>query len=98
MKTSEQQEAVAVHTVELFDRACELARQLGYEVRREWLGGATGGCCEFGGRKWIFLDLSLSQIEQLDQIRNALLEMPELQDARLGPTMQTLLGRPKQAA
>ncbi len=87
-----------MHTVELLDRACELARQMGYEVRREWLGGATGGRCEFGGRKWIFLDLSLSQIEQLDQLRTALLELPELRQIEISPSLQGFLGIVHRAA
>lgn len=87
-----------MHTVELLDQASELARQMGFEVRREWLGGATGGRCEFGGRKWIFLDLSLSQIEQLDQLRTALLELPELSLSNVSPSLQGFLGITQRAA
>ena len=86
------QEAVEVHTIDFMEAACNLAESLGYQVRREWLGGATGGRCEFAGRKWIFVDMSLSKLEQLDQIKVALQESPELQQAELEPTMQWFLG------
>jgi len=62
----------AMHAVEKLERAKELAENAGYTVRHEWLGGAGGGACEFAGRKWIFVDLSLSVIEQLDQVAGAL--------------------------
>lgn len=61
-----------MHTVELLERLKELAHDAGYTVRHEWLGGVGGGACEFAGRKWIFIDLSLSVVEQLDQVAAAL--------------------------
>jgi hypothetical protein len=36
------------------------------------LGGSGGGACEFGGRKWLFVDLALTVDEQLDQIGRVL--------------------------
>jgi hypothetical protein len=65
-----------MHTVELLERLKELAENAGYTVRHEWLGGVGGGACEFAGRKWIFVDLSLSVVEQLDQIAEALAADP----------------------
>ena len=65
-----------MHTVEALERVKELAEQAGYTVRQEWLGGAGGGACYFAGRKWIFIDLSLSVIEQLDQVAGALRDDP----------------------
>jgi len=61
-----------MHTVEMLERLKEVAENAGYTVRHEWLGGVAGGACEFAGRKWIFLDLSLSVLEQLDQMTAAL--------------------------
>jgi hypothetical protein len=61
-----------MHTVEMLERLKELAGNAGYTVRHEWLGGVGGGKCEFAGRKWIFVDLSLSVVEQLDQVAAAL--------------------------
>jgi len=67
-----------MHTVEMLEQLKELAENAGYTVRQEWLGGAGGGACEFAGRKWIFLDLSLSIVEQLDQVAGALKNEPAI--------------------
>jgi hypothetical protein len=66
-----------MHTVDLLEQAISAAQALGYEVRLEWLGGAAGGACEFGGKRWVFIDLALSADEQLEQVIEAL-----QQDAR----------------
>lgn len=47
-------------------------KRLGVRVRSEWLGGETGGGCEIGGVRWVFIDLSLSVDEQLGQLSDAL--------------------------
>ena len=60
-----------MHTVQTLERLKELAEQAGFTVRHEWLGGVAGGACEFAGRKWIFVDLSLSVVEQLEQLAEA---------------------------
>ena len=65
-----------MHTVELMDQAIIAARKLGYDVRHEWLGGVAGGGCEVAGRKWLFVDLSLSAVEQLEQVCRVLEEDP----------------------
>lgn len=65
-----------MHTVEMLERLEAVAAQAGYTVRHEWLGGAGGGACEFAGRKWIFVDLSLPVVEQLDQLAGALKNEP----------------------
>lgn len=61
-----------MHTIEKLERLKELAEDAGYTVRQEWLGGVAGGACQFAGRKWLFIDLSLSVIEQLEQVAAAL--------------------------
>ena len=65
-----------MHAVEKLERLKELAAEAGYTVRHEWLGGAGGGACQFAGRKWIFIDLSLSVLEQLEQVAAALQDDP----------------------
>jgi len=65
-----------MHTVQTMEHLKELAQQAGYVVRHEWLGGVAGGACEFAGRKWIFVDLSLSVVEQLEQLAEALRSDP----------------------
>ncbi len=58
--------------VERLEAALEQARRLGLHIRCEPLEGAPGGVCEFGGRKWLFVDLTLTAAEQLDQVLAAL--------------------------
>ncbi len=67
-----------MHTVELMERAICVAREMGYGVRQEWMGGCGGGACEVGGRKWIFLDVALTTTEQLDQLTSALQSDPAI--------------------
>jgi hypothetical protein len=61
-----------MRTVELLEQAVCAAQELGYRIRHEWLGGGGGGACEYGGRKWLFVDLALTIDEQLDQIGRVL--------------------------
>ncbi len=80
-----------MHTVELLEHALSVAEQLGYGVRQEWLGGAGGGACEFAGRKWIFVDLALNAVDQLEQVRNALKADPTVYTLDTSPAMRKLL-------
>ena len=59
-------------TVERFERAVLEARRRGFEVRFEALQGTAGGLCEFGAKRWIFVDLTAQVGEQLEQILTAL--------------------------
>jgi hypothetical protein len=81
-----------MHTVELLEQTIGAAEKLGYGVRHEWLGGTGGGACEFAGRKWIFVDLSLSVIEQLDQVTEALRSDPAAALIPLPPAVHATLG------
>ncbi len=67
-----------MHTVDMVKEAVALAQHAGYRIRQEYLGGAMGGGCEFGGQKWVFLDLSLGPVDQLDQILEALRHDPDV--------------------
>lgn len=80
-----------MHTVDLLEQALALAARLGYQVRQEWLGECGGGACEYGGRKWLFVDLSLSTIEQLSQVVDALRHDPQLTAAGLPASLTRLL-------
>ncbi|HTN76953.1 MAG TPA: hypothetical protein VL096_16960 [Pirellulaceae bacterium] len=81
-----------MHTVELLEQSLALAERIGYSVRHEWLGGTGGGACEFGGRKWLFVDLALNAIEQLEQVKEALQREPALALLELPPGLRTVLG------
>lgn len=80
-----------MHTVELLEQSLALAERLGYSIRHEWLGGTGGGACEFGGKKWIFVDLALNVVEQLDQVTEALQADPALHLVEIPLAMQAPL-------
>ena len=86
-----------MHTVELLEEAIALATRSGIGVRQEWFGGSTAGACEFNGRKWIFVDLSLSLHEQLEQVLEALRELGELAEPAPSRRLQSLLNSRKAA-
>lgn len=81
-----------MHTVELLDRALTIAAGLGYGIRHEWLGGATGGVCEIAGQQWLFVDLSLNPIEQLDQVIRALQQDARIHTVAVPALLQEPLG------
>ena len=81
-----------MHTVELREQALAVAEQLGYRIREEWMGGSGGGYCEFAGRKWIFVDLALNAVEQLEQIAEALRSDPAVGTVTLSRPLRMLLG------
>jgi hypothetical protein len=86
-----------MHTVELLERLKDVAEQAGYTVRLEWLGGVGGGACEFAGRKWIFIDLALSVVEQVEQVQAALAADPAVQFVRTSPTVRHCLAERRAA-
>jgi hypothetical protein len=57
-----------MHTVEMLDRALELARQAGYKIRQEWLDECRGGGCVVKGQKWLFIDPTRSPRDQLEDV------------------------------
>ena len=86
-----------MHSVEMLERMMEAAERAGYTVRLEWLGGAGGGACEFGGRKWIFVDLALSVVEQLDLVAAALKDDPAVRTSEAPPAVRQYLGHRRAA-
>lgn len=68
----------SMSVVEQLETLTDLARDMGYEIRHDVLGGSGGGACEFGGRKVLFIDLSLSSLEQLHVVSRALCADPQL--------------------
>ena len=81
-----------MHTVELLELALKAAENLGYGIRHEWLGGSGGGACEFAGRKWIFVDLALNPVEQLEQVSAALRADPSIYAIQLPADLRKHLG------
>jgi len=85
-----------MNTIDLFEESLQIARALGYQIRQEWLDG-SGGACQFGGQRWIFIDLSLATTEQLDQLVTALSDDVRIEQIATSPALSRLLGR-RQAA
>jgi hypothetical protein len=81
-----------MHTVEMLERLLALAGQMGYVIRQEWLGGSGGGECQFGGRRYIFVDLALSVVEQLEQVAAVLRSDPTLPLAKPSAPLLPVLG------
>jgi len=86
-----------MHTVERLDYLLAVARQLGYQIRREWLDGQGGGCCEFANQRLIFLDLALSVPEQLELLTEVLREQPAVHRLDLPDSVRKQLMRPAAA-
>ncbi|MEZ6135692.1 MAG: hypothetical protein R3C53_12350 [Pirellulaceae bacterium] len=61
-----------MHSVDLLEEALRLADQAGFEIRQEWLPGATGGLCRIGDRQILYANLSLTAEEQLEQVTASL--------------------------
>jgi hypothetical protein len=80
-----------MHTVELLEQAREAAERLGFKLREDWLGGNGGGACEFAGQKWIFIDLALNAVEQLEQVSDALRSDPGIYLLDLSLPLRKLL-------
>jgi hypothetical protein len=81
-----------MHTIELLEQALSLAQSMGYGIRHEWLGGRSGGRCEIAGKKWLFVDLALNPIEQLDQVQEALLADPQIHGVSMPQELRASLG------
>ena len=60
-----------MHTVELYETTKRFAESIGYQVREENLGGIGGGACEVAGRKCLFIDVSMSSVDRLEQLVSA---------------------------
>jgi len=85
-----------MHTLDILDQAVRLAEELGYYIRRDWLDGTSGGLCEIAGKPWIFIDLSLSPLDQLEQILSVLRNDPAMQQRALPDALGAML--PKRRA
>jgi Spy/CpxP family protein refolding chaperone len=62
----------------MLSQALQTARRTGYQIREEPLGGAGGGHCLIHGAKWLLLDLTQPQEEQLADVLDALRDEPNL--------------------
>lgn len=80
-----------MHTVDVLETALAFAREAGYRVRHEWLGGNGGGTCQIRGQKTLFVDLAQAPDEQLDQVLDALGTDPAVQTAPIPEALRGLI-------
>jgi hypothetical protein len=85
-----------MHTVDVLNEALRVAARLGYAVRQEWLESG-GGLCEFGGKRWVFVDLSQPAVEQLEVVLNVLRHDAEFHNQPVSPLLRRLC-EPRRAA
>jgi hypothetical protein len=86
-----------MHTVDLLEQAITATEELGYRIRHEWLGGVGGGACEFGGRRWLFIDLALSVDEQFEQVCQVLRNDPGIYVIPISGSLRRALDRRRAA-
>lgn len=81
-----------MHSVDLLEEALRLAMNSGFQIRQEWLSEQGGGLCRLGERWVLFVDLSLSAQEQLENVVRALRsnELCQVDDS-ISDTLRTLL-------
>lgn len=63
---------MSFQTLEHLERLLEIASNEGIEVRSEWLGGLRGGLVRIGRAPLLFIDESLTVVEQWEQASEAL--------------------------
>lgn len=63
--------------VERLRRRMAEAKRMGFRIRTEWLDGQQATWCEVGGVKTIFVDLTQSTAEQLQQLDETLEEFQQ---------------------
>jgi len=75
----------------LLSALLDLAEQIGFEVRRDYLGGEGGGVCRLRGKWVLFVDSGASVAEQLAQVADALADREELESKYILPQVRQVL-------
>ena len=85
------------HTVELYEVAKSFSESIGYQVREENLGGIGGGSCLVAGKKCLFIDVTLSSVDQLDQIIAVVSQDPAIYVSDIPSELKPLIELPRAA-
>ena len=72
------------NVVQRLRRRTEDARRLGLEVRMEYLDGQAATWCQIGERRIVFIDLSQSATEQLEQLNETLISYQQARRTAAG--------------
>jgi hypothetical protein len=86
-----------MHSLDLLKIALDTAQQHDYTIRREWLGGVAGGKCRIGKRKILFVDISLSVLEQLQQVTSSLAADPDVRLTELDSALARVIKATREA-
>jgi len=62
----------SLHIVARLAKRIREARELGFQIRQEFLGVHQSNWCEIAGRKTVFLDAAQTAVEQLTTLDDAL--------------------------
>ena len=81
---------MATHTLDLLEHAVDVAKQLNFGVRTEWLDGMPSGYCRIRGQRWIFLDISETTTERLQHLTMALATC-SLEQVSIRPELEKLI-------
>lgn len=87
-----------MHAAKLLAEALELARQLNYQIREDDLDGAGGGHCSYGGKKWLLLDVTQPDDQQLRDAIDALRDEPRLHTLSMSAALSARLQSLSKAA
>jgi hypothetical protein len=83
-----------IHSADLLESALRITAQLGYQVREDLLDGFPGGACRLKGKKWLFVDPSLTCRERLQIVLDALAGDPDTAGIELPTALaQVINGR-----
>lgn len=86
-----------MHSLDLLQIALDTAKRHGFSIRREWLGGVAGGKCRIGNKKILFVDISLSVLEQLQQVTSSLATETNLSLSDLDPALARVIRATREA-
>lgn len=75
------------------DALLTLAGEIGVEVRREPMGGESGGVCVMRGRRVLFVDTAADLETRYEKTLAGLARLPELQNRFLPPEVRDDLDR-----
>ena len=69
----------------------DVLASLEIEVRREHLGGDSGGLCKLRGRRVVFVDLDADVATRLERCVEVLRGLPDLETVYLAPHLREML-------
>jgi hypothetical protein len=70
------------------DALLELAEEIGLSIRREPLGGESGGLCVVRGQRVLFVDTTADIETRYERTLEALAPLPELDERYLRPDIR----------